>query len=61
MEKNQKGEQCESFTDGINEIIRQWRAMPSRRRATLAKTGVVWEAMTLGEVMEAMAEDEEDE
>ena len=73
---------CESFTDAIDEMMRQWRAIPPRRRAAIAKrgyrsesgdaymtavadydeeTGVIWEAMTLAEVMEAMAEDEEDE
>jgi hypothetical protein len=97
MKKNQMGEHgvitrvvgaeyfdggCESFTDAIDEMMRQWRAIPSRGRATIAKrgyrnesgdaymtavadyddeTGVAWEAMTLAEVMEAMAEDEEDE
>ena len=95
MEKNQQGEHgvitrvvgaeyfdggCESFTDAIDEMMRQWRAIPPHTRAAIAKrgyrsesgdaymtavadydeaTGEAWEAMTLAEVMEAMAEDEE--
>ena len=73
---------CESFTDAIDEMMRQWRAIPPRRRAAIAKrgyrsesgdaymtavadydedTGVIWEAMTLAEAMEAVAEDEDEE
>ena len=72
-------DRCESFTDAIEEMMRQWRALPSHRRATIAKrgyrnavgidymtavacyneeTGEAWEAMTLAEAMEALAEDE---
>lgn len=97
MEKNQKGEHgvitrvigaeyfdggCASFTDAIDEMMRQWRAIPSHGRATIAKrgyrsesgdaymtavafydkeTGEAWDAMTLAEAMEAVAEDEGDE
>lgn len=97
MEKNQKGEHgvitrvigaeyfdggCASFTDAIDEMMRQWRAIPSHGRATIAKrgyrsesgdaymtavadydekTGVIWEAITLAEAMEAVAEDEEED
>ena len=54
MEKNQKCEHgvitrvgvdeyfdggCESFTDAIEEMMRQWRAIPPRRRAAIAKRG----------------------
>ena len=97
MDKNQKGEHgvitrvvgaeyfdggCETFTDAIDEMMRQWRAIPPRRRAAIAKrgyrsesgdaymtavadydekTGVIWEAITLAEAIEAMEEDEEEE
>lgn len=30
---------CETFTDAIEEMMRQWRAIPSRERATIAKRG----------------------
>ena len=30
---------CESFTDAIEEMMRQWRALPSHKRATIAKQG----------------------
>ena len=54
MEKNQNGEHgvitrvvgaeyfdggCETFTDAIDEMMRQWRAIPPRRRAAIAKRG----------------------
>lgn len=97
MEKKQKGEHgvitrmgvdeyfdggFESFTDAIDEMMRQWRAIPPRRRAAIARrgyrsesgdaymtavadydeeTGVIWEAMTLAEAMEAIEAMEEEE